>query len=134
MSRREHFDSGHNNSAHFELEDRGGTSERYRLTMHTPEHPEAAYVNYDIEYPYPMKEGNPYAPIRIGYLKSQHEKRGYARKLMEHLYQQNPKRAINWGSTVHPASTHLAEQFKEKYPERTEFQPEDDGDSVEGSQ
>lgn len=65
--------------------------------------------------------------IDIDYLKSHEEGKGHAKYLMEHLYNRYPKSTIDWGPTIHPAATHLAEQFTEKYPNRTAYEQDDLG-------
>ena len=47
--------------------------------------------------------------------------KGYARKLMQEVYRRT-KGTVDWTKTMHPASEHLAKQFQELYPERTEYQ------------
>lgn len=63
--------------------------------------------------------------IEIGYLKSHQEGKGHARALMEHLYQRYPQSHVDWGLTVHPAATHLANEFETKYYDRTSYQQND---------
>lgn len=94
----------------------------HRLTMSTPDHSNAAYVTFDnTKY-----DGDPY--IEVDYLKSNVEGQGHARTLMEHLYNRYPKAHIDWGRTIHPASTHLAEDFENRYFDRTSYEPDDDGE------
>lgn len=46
---------------------------------------------------------------------------------MQHMYDRYPKSFIDWGQTIHPAATHLAEDFENKYYDRTAYQ-QDDGE------
>lgn len=86
---------------------------------------------YDAEYPaarvtyqeYKDDYGSPM--IDVEYLKSHEEGKGYAKALMEGLYSKYPKHHINWGLTIKPAATHLAEQFDEKHG-RTSWEQNDD--------
>lgn len=122
MSRRQHFDSGHNKPEHsFELLDKGDEyagSERYKMLMHTSDYegmPVASvtYDTYENEYTRPTLE--------VSYLKSHLEGKGHAKALMQHIYDQYPKHYIDWGHTISPASTHLAQQFEDKYYNRTGY-------------
>lgn len=63
--------------------------------------------------------------IEIDYLKSNREGRGHAKTLMQHMYDRYPKSFIDWGLTIHPAATHLAEHFENKYYNRTAYEPND---------
>lgn len=65
--------------------------------------------------------------IEASYLRSPDEGKGHARKMMQHLYDRYPKSFIDWGRTIHPASTHLAEEFETKYYNRTAYEPDHDG-------
>lgn len=71
-------------------------------------------------------DGN--SQIDIDYLKSHQEGKGHAKALMQHLYDRYPKSSINWGLTIHPAATHLAEQFEDKYYRRTSYEPNHDNE------
>ena len=62
--------------------------------------------------------------IEVDYLKSHHEGKGHAKALMQHVYDRYPKSFIDWGRTIHPASTHLASQFEDKYYDRTAYEPD----------
>ena len=75
------------------------------------------------------RDGNPvaYAEIEHGddhtylsYLKSHEEGKGHARRVMEHVYGKY-KGPVDWGYTLNPAATHLAESFSSnpKYSSRT---------------
>lgn len=84
--------------------------------------------SFDKEFPVAHVEYQEYdddlgPQIDIDYIKSHREGQGNARTLMEGLYSKYPKHYINWGKTINPASTHLAEQFNEKYG-RTDWEPE----------
>lgn len=70
----------------------------------------------------------PSSVIDIDYLKSHDEGKGHAQRLMEHLYNRYPKSFVNWGLTINPTSTHIAQKFEDKYYNRTSYQPEDDLD------
>lgn len=63
--------------------------------------------------------------IEIGYLKSNREGQGNAKELMQRLYDRYPKSFIDWGFTISPAATHLAEHFENKYYDRTSYEPDD---------
>ena len=124
MTRRSHFDSGHNRP-------------EYRFTdeLHDPDtglrkmsafHPdfksdfpaaEVTYSEYRDDYDEPT--------IEVDYLKSHDEGKGHAKALMEHMYQTKPH-FINWGHTISPASTHLANQFEDKYYNRTAYYTDED--------
>lgn len=69
-------------------------------------------------------DGN--SQIDIDYLKSPREGKGHAKALMQHVYDRYPKSFINWGKTIHPAATHLASQFEDKYYNRTAYEPDHD--------
>lgn len=71
--------------------------------------------------------------IDVDYLKSHREGQGHAKALMEHMYQRYPKSFIDWGLTIHPAATHLAQQFENKYYDRTAYEPNDD-EYVDGTE
>lgn len=124
MTRRKHFDAGHNKPEHtFEVVDKGDDFAgigRYSLRMNAPDYEGVAAVDYDT---YTDDYGDP--RIEVDYLKSHREGQGNAKRLMEHLYQRYPKHHIDWGMTISPASTHLASQFEEKYYNRTSYQPEE---------
>lgn len=72
---------------------------------------------------YKDDNNDPY--IEIEYLKSNQEGKGHASTLMEHLYQRYPKAHVDWGLTVHPAATHLANKFETKHYSRTSYQQND---------
>lgn len=60
--------------------------------------------------------------VSVDYLQSHEEGKGHARQLMQNLYDKyGSPTVVDWGFTVHPAATHLAEQFWAKYPHRTDF-------------
>ena len=61
--------------------------------------------------------------IEVDYLKSHREGQGHAKALMQHVYNRYPKSFIDWGLTIHPAATHLASQFEDKYYDRTAYEP-----------
>lgn len=69
---------------------------------------------------------DPPSRIEVEYLKSHEEGKGHARRLMQHLYDRYPKSFIDWGRTIHPASTHLANEFEDKYYNRTAYTPDDE--------
>lgn len=56
----------------------------------------------------------------LNYLKSNVENQGHARRIMEHVYKIY-KGPVDWGYTLNPASTHLAESFSDNptYGSRT---------------
>ena len=124
MSRREHFDNGHQKPEHtFEIEDRGPDytwDDRYKMMLHTPERRQVADVTYGIY------DNDRTPTIDVSYLKSHEEGKGYARRLMQNLYDTYPKHFINWGQTISPASTHLAQQFEDKYYNRTAYYTDQD--------
>jgi GNAT superfamily N-acetyltransferase len=71
--------------------------------------------------------------IEVDYLKSHREGQGHAKALMQHVYDRYPKSFIDWGLTIHPAATHLASQFEDKYYDRTAYEPNHD-EYVEGTE
>jgi len=56
----------------------------------------------------------------VSYLKSHDEGKGHAGRLMEKVYEKS-EGPVDWGYTLHPAATHLAEKFMShpKYGSRT---------------
>lgn len=86
---------------------------------------EVANITYDH---YTEPDDDPSSRIEVEYLKSHEEGKGNARRLMQHLYDRYPKSFIDWGRTIHPASTHLAEEFEDKYYNRTAYTPDDTGE------
>lgn len=64
--------------------------------------------------------------IDVEWLQSHEEGKGHARRLMQNLYDTYPENTIHWGQIVHPASQNLAEQFSEKYPDRTAYDLDED--------
>ena len=72
------------------------------------------YVSYDIDL-----MDTDY--ITIGWVKSFIEGKGYARVLMEWLYNRYPKHMIDWGECLHPASLALAEDFYSRHYDRTAY-------------
>lgn len=126
MSRRQHFDSGHGKPEHtFRVVPRPSEynpddlSADYSMVMDTPDHPEVASVSFDV-FDHPPT-------VSVGLLQSYQQGRGHARKLMQNLYDTFPEHAVDWGATTHPAATHLASQFAEKYKDRTSYFPDDEG-------
>ena len=117
MSRRGNFDSGHNKPEHtIEHEDLGGGDNV--LQLYTP--------SYDKHYPaasvsYTKFQGDAGPTVEVEYLKSHQEGKGHARALMNELYSKYPEHIVNWGFTIHPAATHLAEQFAWEHPTRTDY-------------
>lgn len=83
-----------------------------------------AYVSYDTV----LEGGEPH--IQVTYISSIEGGRGYARVLMEKLYDDNPSAAlIDWGICHHPAALHLAQDFSTRYWNRTAYaEPEEVGD------
>jgi hypothetical protein len=72
------------------------------------------YVSYDID----LMETD---YITIGWVKSFIEGKGYARILMEWLYNRYPEHMVDWGECLHPASLALAEDFYSRYYDRTAY-------------
>lgn len=64
--------------------------------------------------------------IEVDYLKSHQEGKGHARALMQRLYDRYPKSFVDWGLTIKPAATHLAQNFENRYYDRTAYQQNDD--------
>lgn len=68
-----------------------------------------------------------YAPIEdeshIQWLETapEHRGKGYAKEIMNEVYKRTPG-VVNWSKTMHPASEHLAKQFKDIHPEKTEYE------------
>lgn len=52
----------------------------------------------------------------------QHRGKGYARKVMQRLYDEYPQHFIDWGHTMHPAATKLAQDFENQYYDRTAYE------------
>lgn len=104
----------------FDIEDRGGGLERYKMSMKDPGG-ESAYVTYDL-----WKTDTEDPVLEVGYLKSHKEGKGNAKKLMQNVYDSYPKHHINWGHTIHPAATNLASQFEDKYYDRTSYYVDED--------
>jgi len=102
---------------------KGGLKGTHELTLTSFDSGNLANVFYehhtDPSYDLPSR-------IEVGYLKSNREGKGHAKALMQHLYDRYPKSHIDWGLTIHPAATHLAEGFENKYYDRTSYQPEED--------
>ena len=92
----------------------------HKLTLSNPDSDHLATVTYDHQRA--MGTDLP-SLINVDYLKSHREGQGHGQVLMQHLYDRYPKSDIDWGSTIHPASTHMAEKFKDKYPNRTAYVP-----------
>jgi GNAT superfamily N-acetyltransferase len=63
--------------------------------------------------------------IDITYIRSPYSGQGHAKALMQHMYDRYPKSFINWGMTIHPAATHLAKHFEDKYYNRTSYEQND---------
>jgi hypothetical protein len=97
---------------------------RHLLTLSNMDSSNLAWVSFehhnDPEYDIPSR-------IEIEYLQSHQEGSGHAKALMQHLYDRYPKSHIDWGLTVHPAATHLANHFEDKYYKRTAYE-QDDGE------
>jgi len=64
--------------------------------------------------------------LDVDYLKSHEEGKGHARATMEELYKRYPKHFIDWGHTISPASEHLAQDFEDRYYNRTAYQTDED--------
>jgi hypothetical protein len=124
MSRREHFDGGHGKPEHNLVHEVTDPDQHLSLIhpAYSQDYP-AAKVTYQ---EYEDDSGSP--TIDVDYLKSHDEGKGYAKTLMEGLYNKYPKHHINWGLTIKPAATHLAEQFDEKHGRTSWEQNEDDED------
>ena len=115
MNRRKHFDSGHGNPEYsFPVIDYGDG----RYMMHAKVGSKTvASVDFD---ELSSEEDRP--SVAIGHLRSHEEGKGHARRLIQNLYDRyGDDTIVDWGFTVHPAATHLAEQFSAKYPHRTDF-------------
>lgn len=115
MSRRGYFDAGHGNPSHvFKVDDYGDG--RYTMHAYANDHPVASVSYNELE----SEDDRP--SISVDYLQSHQEGKGHARALMQNLYDRyGDDTVVDWGFTIHPAATHLAEQFSEKYPHRTDF-------------
>jgi len=100
----------------------------HSLTLSNMDSSNLARVSFDN---YTNDDGN--SQIDIDYLKSHHEGKGHAKALMQHLYDRYPNSNINWGLTIHPAATHLASQFEDAYPNRTDYEQNHD-EYVEGTE
>ena len=100
----------------------------HSLTLSNMDSSNLARVSFDN---YINDDGN--SQIDIDYLKSHHEGKGHAKALMQHLYDRYPNSNINWGLTIHPAATHLASQFEDTYPNRTDYEQNHD-EYVEGTE
>lgn len=98
---------------------------QHELTLTSPDNDDLASV-YFFHHNDPTME--PSSRIEIGLLGSNVEGQGHAKRLMQHLYDRYPKSFIDWGMTINPASTHLAEHFENKYYNRTSYQPAEDID------
>ena len=72
------------------------------------------YISYDFDTGIPDY-------ITIGWVKSFIEGKGYARILLEWLYDRYPEHTIDWGECLHPASLALAEDFYSRYYDRTAY-------------
>ena len=72
------------------------------------------YVSFDIGL---LSETS----LEIGWLKSFREGNGYARIIMEWVYERFSDKQIYWGECLHPASLHLAECFYDEHPSRTYY-------------
>lgn len=97
----------------------------HQLTLSSPDSDNLANVTYDHQN-YPKMD--PPSRIQVDFLKSHHEGEGHGQRIMQHLYDRYPNSFIDWGSTIKPASTHMAEKFEDKYPDRTSFTPNDETD------
>lgn len=97
----------------------------HKLTLASFDSDDLANVTYDHQSHNSWTRD---AGIRVNFLKSNREGEGHGKRIMQHLYDRYPKSPIDWGSTIKPASTHMAKQFQSKYPDRTSFEPVDTGD------
>ena len=61
--------------------------------------------------------------IEVDYLKSNFEGQGHGQELMQNLYDRYPNSFIDWGETINPTSTHMAEKFADRYYDRTAYEP-----------
>ena len=95
----------------------------HKLTLSNPDSSHLATVTYD-HHNDPLMD--PPSRIEVDYLKSHREGQGHGQALMQHLYDRYPKSFIDWGRTIHPASTHMAGKFEDKYYDRTAYEPDDD--------
>lgn len=100
----------------------------HALTLSSMDSSHLARVSYEH---HTNDEGN--SQIDIDYLKSPREGKGHAKALMQHMYDRYPKSFIDWGKTIHPAATHLASQFEDKYYSRTNYEPDHD-EHIEGTE
>jgi hypothetical protein len=64
--------------------------------------------------------------IEVDYLKSNFEGQGHGQELMQNLYDRYPNSFIDWGETINPTSTHMAEKFADRYYDRTAYEPDID--------
>lgn len=95
----------------------------HRLMMSSGETP-LAYVDFSH---HTDELSDPKSRIEVGYLKTMHEEgRGHGRRIMEHLYNRYPKSFVDWGMTIHPAATKLAQDFENKYYDRTAYEQDDE--------
>jgi len=62
--------------------------------------------------------------IEVDYLKSNFEGQGYGQELMQNLYDRYPNSFIDWGQTINPTSTYMAEKFADRYYDRTAYEPD----------
>ena len=61
--------------------------------------------------------------IEVDYLKSNFEGQGHGQELMQNLYDRYPNSFIDWGETINPTSTYMAEKFADRYYDRTAYEP-----------
>ena len=105
------------------IEKSGSGGGQQKLVLTNSDGRRLATVTYDLRNE-PMSAMP--SRIEVDYLKSNFEGQGHGQELMQNLYDRYPNSFIDWGITINPTSTYMAEKFADRYYDRTAYEPDID--------